>query len=128
MSVAYVDTSCLVAIAFGEPGSDALAGRLESFAELVSANLTEAELRSVLVREAVSADSDVLSGISWILPDRSLGSEIRQVLTTGNVRGADLWHLAAALFVTSSPGEMVFLTLDGRQREAAERLGFDVAP
>ena len=45
MSVAYVDTSVLTAIAFDEPGAAALAGRLDEFTRLVSSNLLEAELR-----------------------------------------------------------------------------------
>ena len=43
MKVAYVDTSCLVAVTFGESGGVALTRRLRSFDELVSANLLEAE-------------------------------------------------------------------------------------
>ncbi len=106
--------------------ADALVERLESFEELVSTNLTEAELRAALVREELSPDTHVLGGISWILPDRPLGIEIGQVLSRGYVRGADLWHLPAALFVSPTPDDLVFLTLDQRQREVAERLGFDV--
>ena len=36
MKVAYVDTSCLVAIAFGERGTAALARRLAGFDEVES--------------------------------------------------------------------------------------------
>ena len=46
MSVVYVDTSVLTAIAFDEPGAPALAGRLDDFTRLVSSNLLEAELRA----------------------------------------------------------------------------------
>ena len=42
----------------------------------------------------------------------------------GYVRGADLWHLACALYVAASPGELTFLTLDERQRTVAKALGF----
>jgi hypothetical protein len=35
MRVAYVDTSCLVAIAFGEKGGRAIGRRLKEFDELV---------------------------------------------------------------------------------------------
>jgi predicted nucleic acid-binding protein len=96
MNVAYVDTSALVAIAFGEPGSARLARRLESFDELLSSNLLEAELRATLTREGVSDGENLLTWIAWILPDRSLGPEIGRVLSTGYLRGADLWHLAGA--------------------------------
>ena len=39
MKAAYVDTSCLVAIAFGEKGAASLGRRLEGFDELFSSNL-----------------------------------------------------------------------------------------
>ena len=42
MSVAYVDTSVLTAIAFDEPGAAAFAQRLDEFARLISSNLLEA--------------------------------------------------------------------------------------
>jgi len=45
-------------------------------------------------------------------------------LTHGDVRGADLWHLACALFLTSVPAQIGFLTLDQRQNELAAALGF----
>jgi len=36
----------------------------------------------------------------------------------------DLWHLSTAIYVTSDPGDLTSLTLDGRQAEVAEVLGF----
>jgi len=51
--LAYVDTSCLVAIAFEEPGADAVAARLLRFDRRFSSNLLEAELRSTLLREGL---------------------------------------------------------------------------
>src|SRR5690606_9392750 len=50
LSYAYVDTSCLVALAFGEPGAGAVRTRLESYDRLYSANLLEAELRAAFAR------------------------------------------------------------------------------
>lgn len=126
MTAAYVDTSCLVAIAFGERGGAAMARRLQGFDEIVSANLLEAELRATFARERVPLARDYLSGILYVLPDRALGSEIQQALAAGYLRGADLWHLACALYVTGDPGELTFLTLDERQRDVADTLGFDM--
>ena len=45
----YVDTSCLVAIAFDEANATELAGLLGGFDELFSANLLEAELPQLVV-------------------------------------------------------------------------------
>jgi uncharacterized protein with PIN domain len=54
LRVAYVDSSCLVAVAFGEPGADRLSKELDGFDLLLSSNLLEAELRSALAREQVA--------------------------------------------------------------------------
>ena len=40
------------------------------------------------------------------------------------LRGADLWHVATALYLAESPADVDFLTLDPAQREAAAALGF----
>lgn len=94
MTVAYLDTSCLVAVAFSEPGARALARRLEGYDELGSSNVLEAEFRSASAREGFAGGSDTLEGVSWVLPDRRLTAEIDRVLAVRQSRGADLWHLA----------------------------------
>lgn len=85
MSLAYVETSCLVTIAFGERGAKRLGRRLRDFDELLSSNLLE----------------------------------------VGYLRGADLWHLACALYLVEDPPEISFVTLDDRQRTVAAGLGFE---
>ena len=124
MKVAYVDTSCLVAVTFGESGGVALTRRLRSFDELVSANLLEAELRATFVRERIPANSTFPFSISWILPDRPLTDEIARVLNAGYLRGADCWHLATALYLAEEPGAISFITADERQGAVARTLGF----
>jgi predicted nucleic acid-binding protein len=126
MSVAYVDTSCLVAVAFGERGSAALAKKLAAFDELVSSNFLECELRSAFKRERVEFEPGVLANVSWLIPDRPLSDEIEKVLEAGYTRGADCWHLAAALYLSPHTGSITFLTLDEMQRKVAGQLGFRV--
>ncbi|MEE2845335.1 MAG: PIN domain-containing protein [Gemmatimonadota bacterium] len=126
MKAAYVDTSCLVAIAFGESEAAEVASRLREHDVLLSSNLLEAELRATLVREAAEVDEALFSWIKWVLPDRPLSVEIIRVLRAGYLRGADLWHLATAMYVTPEPRDLTFLTLDRRQEEVAEELGFKV--
>ena len=126
MKAGYIDTSALVAIAFGEKGGSALAHRLEDFDEILSSNLLEAEFRSALARERVSGGDHILTWITWILPSRPLSPEVDRVLAAGYLRGADLWHLACALYVAEKPEELVFVSLDERQREMAGALGFVV--
>lgn len=119
-----MDTSCLVAVAFGEPGTVELAEVLESFDTLLSSNLLEAELRAALAREEVDEEPAALSWLTWVLPDRPLGPEIRRALTSGYARGADVWHVATALYVAETPRELPFLSLDAAQVRLAESLGF----
>jgi hypothetical protein len=125
---AYVDSSVLVAIELGESRGQALAAVLDRFATLFSSNLLEAELRSAFLREGVRQEPMAPSQISWILPSRPLSAEITRVLEVGYVRGADLWHLAAALYAAPDPRELAFISLDEPQRKAAARLGFPVLP
>ncbi len=61
--------------------------------------------------------SGTLARVEW-LESRGV------VVPAGYVRSSDLWHLATALYLTETPGELWFLTLDARQREIAEFLGF----
>jgi len=124
MSVAYVDTSCLIAVAFGEPGADVLAQRLDEYSVLASSNLLEAEFKSALMREGVEGDGGVTGNITWVLPDRRLTSELESVLVAGYLRGADLWHVATALYLAESPGDVDFISLDAAQVDVAARLGF----
>lgn len=126
-TAAYVDTSCLVAVALGEPGADEMAAELQDFSELFSSNLLEAELRSVFRREEVEGGGHFTTWLTWILPDRALGAEIERVLDAGCARGADAWHLATALYLVEDPGELPFVTLDARQAELAGALGFPVS-
>jgi len=125
MKLAYVDTSYIVAIAFGEPGAGTLAARMKGFDRLFSSNLLEAEFRSALLREKVSDPGrHFLSWITWIYPNRPLTREIDRIAAIGYLRGADLWHLANALFLSPCGKELTFLTADRRQAATAKELGF----
>jgi predicted nucleic acid-binding protein len=126
MKVGYVDTSCMVAIAFGEKGGRAIGRRLKEFDELVSANLLEAELRAAFRREGIVEPTGLPVPVSWVIPDRPLSTEIARVLATHYVRGADCWHLATALYLAEKPEEITFLSLDARQVQVAAALGFGV--
>jgi len=86
----------------------------------------EAELRAALSREGVADDGSILGRLSWLLPDRPLSAEIGAVLAAGYLRGADLWHLACALYLSPDPRELAFVTLDQQQGAVAAALGFRV--
>lgn len=128
MKRAYVDTSCFVALAFGERGAAGLRRQLVEYDQLLSSNLLEAELRAALRKEEVSGATseqlDLLAWVDWVLPSRPLSGEFQAALQAGYLRGTDLWHVATALYVAPTPGELSFLTLDERQRDVAKALGF----
>ncbi len=129
MKGAYVDTSCLAAIAFGEPGSAELASQISDLGQRYSSNLLEAELRAAFKREETSEGlEELLDQIAWILPDRPLAKELRTLTDVGNSRGADLWHLACALFLDPKGQNLAFASLDQQQRSLARRVGFEVLP
>ena len=125
MRAAYIDTSCLVAVAFDEPAAHGIAGQLRDFDQLLASNLLEAEFTTTLIREGVAeGGAALLSWITWVFPNRPLTFEFERITAHGYLRGADLWHLACALFVSSNPQQIAFLTLDRRQAEIAHLLGF----
>lgn len=124
MSVAYVDTSCLVAVAFDEEGAGRVVEVIRAFETLLGTNLTEAELRAAGVREELPRVDELLEDLALVLPTRSLGPELARALEAGYLRGADLLHVATALYAAESPGDIAFLTLDERQREVAAAVGF----
>lgn len=124
MATAYVDTSCLLGIAFGEPTARRIPPRLASFDRLVASNLVEAEFRAAHRRDSLVEDPTLLARLDWILPERELQGEIARVLEAGYVRGADCWHLAVALYFAEDPATLTFLTLDKPQGRIARALGF----
>lgn len=126
MSVAYVDSSCILAVAFEEPTARRVERRLAQFSHLVSSNLTEAEVRAALRRELGTSRGFTRGRIHWADSPTVLSVHIGTVLDAGYVRGADCWHLATALYLAPRPSELTFLTLDERQRSVAALLGFSV--
>ena len=131
MKAAFLDTSVMAAILFEEPGSPELFGIVSGLESLYASDLLEAEIRSAAAREGIDpqAVDRALLKLKWIHPDRSLTQELKQAVSTGIfLRGADLWHLACALYLAGDPSSMPFVTLDGAQAQAAARLGFQVLP
>ena len=126
MSTAYLDSSCVVAAAFGEPGARPMIARRRAFSLVISSTLLEAELFSALRREQCELTDAFHADVSLVAPDRALSEEIARVLEAGYMRGADCWHLATALYVAPDPSELTFLTLDLAQRKVAKTLGFQV--
>lgn len=121
---AYVDTSAVLAIEFDEADSSYAIEHIDGASKLISSNLMEAELQSAMHRQGVELDPKIISDVDWIQPDRPLTPEFRLVLGAGYLRGADLWHVAVALYASPDPSQASFITLDVRQREVARDIGF----
>ena len=125
VKVAFVDTSALVAVAFGEAGHARMARLMEGMDRLYGSSLLESELSAVFEREGVGEKAEAFLGrIRMVREDRRLTGEIREALGHGHVKGADLHHLAVAMFLFPEPGEATFLTMDSRQGAVARALGF----
>ena len=114
----------LVAIAFEEDGSESIPEWLNRYEGLMATNLVEAEVQAACHRENLALAPGFFGGINWVLPHRPLSTEITRVLSAGYLTGADLWHVATALYYAVDPRNVGFLTLDVRQRKVAESLGF----
>ena len=123
---AYVDSSCIVALAFGEPRAERVALQLHGYEELFSSNLLEAEVRAAARRQGVEFAASWLENFSWVLPERPLSEELTPVLAEGYLRGAGAWHVACALHIAPVRAELDFLTLDRRQADIAAALGLSV--
>ena len=129
MSAAYVDTSFVLSIIFGESRAPGLRAALRRHRTLLAGDLLVAEALSAAAREGVAPGAvwASIEAISIVLPDRTLGREIGEVLAHGYLRGADLWHVACAMFVAGDArSELTFLTRDAAQRRVARRVGFRV--
>ena len=124
MSAVYVDMSVLAGIAFGEPAAERFALALNRFDRLLSSSLLEAEMRAIFQRESETFEDDAVAGIDWILPTRPLSAEFARALAAGHLRGADLWHIATALYVSPQPQNLTFATLNAEQGRVASTLGF----
>jgi predicted nucleic acid-binding protein len=123
MNVVYVDTSAVLAVLFGEATATRIQAQLNEADVVLSSNLLEAELRGAFQREKLEFDEALLDSITWLLPQRALTGEISTVLTAGYLRGADLWHVACALYADDGGGGISFVTMDERQRAIALKAG-----
>jgi hypothetical protein len=127
LKAAYIDTSLLIGIRFQKASSPTIRALLKY--ELFSSELLIAEILAFGKRESIDPDLvwAALAGLSWVIPESSIAKECKQVIRHDYVRGADLWHLACACWLSPNPADLTFLTLDERQRSLAARIGF-IAP
>jgi predicted nucleic acid-binding protein len=128
---AYVDTSALVAVHFGEPQRPRVLAVLRAHEALISTSLLTAEMLATLRRANLPvASADLLLGrIERFAAPDDLRAECEQALAVGALRGADLWHVAGALRLAGRYRKrLTFCSLDVEQRRVAAGLGFPIAP
>ncbi len=124
--VAYVDTTAVLPVAFGEePAGAAVQRRLAEFSHLLSANLLETELRAAFQAEGARFDGSAITEINWISPNRQLDVEMTAVLELAHLSPVRVWHLATAMFFrTVLQKDLAFITLNEQQETVARELGF----
>lgn len=130
MKRGYIDTSVLVALHFGQGESRRAARILRSLDQAFSVSLLIPELLAALKREGrpLHEADGLLSRISIFSPAEALRVECEEALSAGPLRGADLWHVAAALAIAGPKRrkDLLFATFDEQQKKVAEKLRFTV--
>ena len=124
MRIAYIDTSCLVAIAFGEAGATKVASRLERMDRLFGPICSRQSCGRRLLAKSSRLTGRTTLEYHRVYPNRPLSGEFERVMVEGYVKGADLWHLACALFLAPEPKDSRSSRSTKRQEEVARRLGF----
>ena len=130
MKRGYIDTSVLVALHFGQSEARRAARILRSLDMAISVNIIVPELLATLKREGrplQEADS-LLGRISVFSPTEPLRKHCEEALAAGALRGADLWHVAAAIAIAGPRRrhDLQFASFDQRQQEIARNLGFAI--
>ena len=137
-SVVYWDSSAILSALFEDAHSKKVLRWFEKKGIHLISSLGYAEVCAVISRlkrdkmlSGVLADAalDTLSAGPLrqlnIQPDRKI---IVSLSGKWPLRGADLWHLAAAKTLAGQIPEMILLTLDDRMRDAARQEGLTVVP
>jgi predicted nucleic acid-binding protein len=136
--IAYVDTSLLVKRYLAEPDSSAAIALLESL-DIVTSMLSVLEITSALhaaSRAHLISPADLERLLSELDADRdtwgllSITSSVlqraRAIVGPQALRSLDAIHCASAALYRDDRGKPVaFATLDRRQRDAADALGFE---
>ena len=126
MSWAYVDSSVVIATLCGEIAPKVATNIWNSADNFVSSFLLEVEVLSVAKREGLDFQQVQRELLNvGLVRTGSLQSECRQILGIGYLRGADLFHLASAIWIQGKYSDLSFLTLDKKQRDLARMLGFN---
>jgi uncharacterized protein with PIN domain len=137
----YAETSAVLAWLLDEPSGSRVAAFLRPPAPVIVSDLTLIECDRALLRLASQrpdslADTEILRsrltavGAGWAIEPiaRPVVERARAPFPDDAIRSLDAIHLATAVVVRSSVGEVDVLSLDERIRSNAVALGFRVLP
>lgn len=137
-SVVYWDSSGILSVFFEDAHSKKVLAWLKKKGIHLISSLGYAEVCAVISRlRREKLVSDVLLNAALdtlsagplrqlkIQPDRKW---MVSLSAKWPLRGADLWHLAAAKTLAEQVPEMILLTLDSRMRDAARQEGLTAVP
>jgi predicted nucleic acid-binding protein len=140
-STLYAESSAILNLLLGEPGSDQVAEALASAGRVVVSELTLAETHRTLLRARAAGklnDEELdqargeleHAGLGWSLQrlDAETYLRLRRPFPVEPIRTLDALHLAGALAARREIPEIRLLSLDRRLRENALELGFVVEP
>lgn len=132
-SVIYWDSSAILSVLFQDNHSHAATKWASKRTHHLVSTLAYAETcavvsrmkrEKVLTEEALDAVLETLDRGPWrhlnLSPDREM---VRPLARRWSLRGADLWHLAAAKTLQTKLPELYLLTFDGRLETAARGEG-----
>lgn len=132
-TVTYWDASAVLSALFQDSHSDVALDWLRMPGIHLLPSLSWAEVRAVISRirrEGVLTDLLVASAIEtletgpWCLTSVSPGWDVvKRLASEWPLRGADLWHLAAAKSLQEQLPELILLTFDSRLHDAADGEG-----
>lgn len=137
----YAESSAILNLLLGEPGSDQVAEALGQAGRVVVSELALAETHRTLLRARAAGklDDEELdqargelehAGLGWSLQrlDAETYLRLRRPFPEEPIRTLDALHLAGALAARREIPEIRLLSLDRRVRENARALGFAVEP
>jgi hypothetical protein len=137
----YAESSAPLAWLLEQKHGDLVADTLARAELIIASDLTLVECDRVLIRavaidelhEADAVDRQArLNAVSgrWTLLalDEEIVERARRPFPTEPIRTLDAIHLASALTARKAVPDLAVLSLDGRIRHAAARLGFIVVP
>lgn len=137
----YAETSAVLRWLFNEEASKEILGCLKKAQKVVCSRLTPIETRRVISRAAAESRitateaADLLAVFGqavarWAIIELSpeIARRAEGIFPIEPVRTLDALHLSSAVFLREALPDLRLLSTDGRVRQNARQLGFEVLP